>query len=156
MSSVYVRTVRSSPHRDVSETWATIIDLIANREEDRAVLNAIAGEAASIIADRAPLKAAIVLSCDGPQTRIRCTYDEAALDGSGENEATLGYDPLAGNWHVSLPCQSDDIEWLTKAIAAKTARVTVRDMNESATTEKAEAALDAGELKPNLEEMLKS
>ena len=52
----------------------------------RAELLAVAGIAASIIADQAPRDAAIVVTCDGPRTRIYCLYDEDAIDGAEANE----------------------------------------------------------------------
>ncbi len=69
MTTVVRRTFGSTPHRDAGETWRAIIDLLtqgktgAKRDE----LLAVHGVASSIIADKAPKDAAIVVSCDGPR-----------------------------------------------------------------------------------------
>ena len=57
-----------------------------------------------MIADHGPGDAAIMVTCDGPRTRIYCLYDDDAIDGSDAKEDALGFDPLNGDWRVSLPC----------------------------------------------------
>ena len=79
-------------------------------------LLAVDGLAASIIADQAPKDAAIVVTCDGPRTRIYCLYDDDAIDGSDANEDALGFDPLKGDWRMSLPCLADDLAWVQAAL----------------------------------------
>lgn len=59
---------------------------------------------------------------------IYCTYDEDAIDGSDENENALTYDPLNGEWNMSLPCHSDDIDWVTSALQKHSSRITARDV----------------------------
>lgn len=129
-TTVASRLIRSSPHRDTVATWAKIVDLLtkgkagAAREE----LLSIEGVASSIIADQSPKDAAIVVKCNGPRTRIYCLYDEAAIDGSDAKEDALGYDPLEGDWSVSLPCTTDDLPWVERALKAKSSRISARDM----------------------------
>jgi len=89
----------------------------------------VEGVAASIISDKAPQDSAIVVSCDGPQTRVYCLYDEAALDESDAKEDALGYEPLKGNWAVSLPCTEADLAWVQRSLKAKSSRITARDMS---------------------------
>ena len=69
------------------------------------------------------------MTCDGPRTRVYCLYDEDAIDGSDAKEDSLGYDPLEGDWAVSLPCPKDDLAWVERALSAKSKRITVRDMS---------------------------
>lgn len=132
MTTVASRIVRSSPYRDTSATWEVIVELLTRgkNNDTRAELMAIAGIASSIVAERAPKDAAIVATCDGPRTRIYCLYDEDALDGSDANEEPLGYEPLKGDWKLSLPCAEDDLAWVQRALKTKTTRVTARDMSE--------------------------
>ena len=128
MATVSRRTFRSSPHRDAGATWSAIVDLVSTPgSEARAALDDVAGIAASVIADRTCSSSPIVVSCEGPQTRIYCLYDVDAVDGSDANEDTLGYDPLKGEWSVSLPCQADDLDWVSAALARKGKRVIARD-----------------------------
>lgn len=132
MSTVASRKFRSTPHRDSMDTWLAIVDLLTRgeRTEAKDVLLAIKGIAASVIADQAPKDEPIVATCDGPRTRIYCIYDEDAIDGTGENEASLGYDPLNGDWAVSLPCQVSDLRWVQAALKAHGDRITARSIND--------------------------
>jgi hypothetical protein len=103
MTTVASRIFRSTPHRDCHDTWLAITDILTQGRtgDARAELLAAACIAASTIADQAPRDAAIVVTCDGPRTRIYCLYDENAIDGEDANEDALGFDPLKGDWRVS-------------------------------------------------------
>lgn len=130
MTTIASRTFRSSPHRDAVETWTAIVDLLTQGKlgDARRELLAVVGIASSIITDQAPKEAPIVVTCDGPRTRIYCLYDEDALDGSAAHEASLGFDPLDGEWKVSLPCQKDDLSWVQNALKKHSSRITARDL----------------------------
>lgn len=114
------RTFRSTPHRSAMETWNAIVELLTRGKsgEARTELLAVTGVASSVIADQFARDEAIVVTCVGPRTRIYCTYDEKALDGSDAAEDALGFDPLDGKWHVSLPCSNDDLAWVQGALKA--------------------------------------
>lgn len=148
MTTVVRRTFRSTPHREALETWHAIVDLLTPGRAGaaRAELLAVTGTAASIVADQAPRDAAIVVTCDGPRTRIYCLYDDDAIDGTDASEDPLGYDPLQGDWHVSLPCLADDLDWVKAALKKHSTRITARDSAESITPESSEAATKAGAL----------
>lgn len=117
----------------------------------------VSGIASSIIAEQAPKDAAIVVTCDGPRTRIYCLYDEDAIEDGDAKEDELGYDPLKGLWAISLPCPKDDLDWVQQALKAKSSRITARDMaqklGEGAEASKA-AAADG--LTLNVDKFLKS
>lgn len=159
MSTVASRVVRSSPYRNTGDTWAVIIDLLTQGKdgESRKELHSVSGIASSIIAERGPKDAAIVVTCDGPRTRIYCLYDEAAVEGGDAKEDNLGYEPLKGQWAISLPCPEDDLEWVQRALKAKSSRITARDMTqrlgEDAAAGKAAAS---GGLTLNVDKFLKS
>ncbi len=148
MTTVVRRTFGSTPHRDAGETWRAIVDLLtqgktgAKRDE----LLAVHGVASSIIADKAPKDAAIVVACDGPRTRIYCVYDEDATDGSDANEDALGFDPLDGDWRVSLPCEADDLAWVQGALKKHSERITARDSSETTKAETASSSEGAAAL----------
>lgn len=133
MNTVASRTVRSTPQRDAHETWTAIVDLLTHGRTGaaRTELMAVAGIAASIIADQAPRDAAIIVTCEGPRTRIYCLYDDNAIDGSDAQEDALGFDPLNGDWHLSLPCLADDLAWVASALKKYSTRITVRDSAET-------------------------
>lgn len=129
MSTVASRTFASTPKRDAAETWAAIVDLLTQGRNGRArhELLAVSGVAASIIADQAPNDAPIVVTCDGPRTRIYCVYDDDAIEGSDANEDVLGFDPLQGDWRVSLPCPKDDLSWVQGALKKHSTHITARE-----------------------------
>jgi hypothetical protein len=126
--TVVSRTFRSIPHRDASATWHTIVERLTQGKSgpSKAELLAVTGIAASIITERAPNDHAIVVTCEGPRTRIYCTYDDDAVDGSGANEDVLGFDPLKGDWKLSLPCPEDDLAWVQAALKKQGDRITAR------------------------------
>lgn len=134
MTTVARRIVRSSPHRDAHTTWVAIVDLLTSGKAGhsaRAELLAVAGTAASVVSDQAPKDVPIVVTCDGPRTRIYCLYDDDALDGSGAEEDSLGFDPLKGEWFVSLPCPVDDLTWVQSSLKAHSTRITARGPEEA-------------------------
>lgn len=147
MITVVRRTFRSTPHRDAHATWTAIVDLLTQGKaaSAKAELTAVAGIAASVIADQAPKDAPIVVTCDGPRTRIYCIYDDDAIDGADANEDPFGFDPLKGNWRVSLPCPAEDLAWVQSALKQHSSRITARDRDapvstvEPTTAAKAEA-----------------
>src|SRR6266850_5663350 len=110
MTTVASRVVRSIPHRDTISTWEAIVALLTRGKDGsaRKELVSVTGVASAIIAEQAPKESAIVVTCDGPRTRVYCLYDEDAIDGSDAKEDALGYDPLEGEWAMSLPCSKDD------------------------------------------------
>lgn len=136
MSTVASRTFKSTPERDAARTWTAIVDLLTQGKigAARAELLAVAGIAASVIADQAPKEAAIIVTCDGPRTRIYCLFDDDAVEGSDANEDALGFDPLKGDWRVSLPCLADDLVWVQSALKKQSTRITARDIDEAQTS----------------------
>jgi hypothetical protein len=126
---VVSRTFRSTPHRDAQETWLAIVDLLTQGRSGsaRTELLAVAGIASSVVADQAPKDAAIIVTCEGPRTRVYCLYDDEAIDGGDANEDALGFDPLNGDWHLSLPCLADDLAWMQEALRKHSSRITARD-----------------------------
>lgn len=147
MSTVTRRDFLSIPHRDAHATWLAIVGLLttgASGASAREELMAVAGIASSAIADQGPRAVPIVVTCNGPQTRVYCHYDDDALDESNGNEAPLGFDPLKGEWHVSLPVAQEDLAWVTSALEAKSKRVVARDQAEGAKVPEARRQESAG------------
>ena len=137
MTTVARRTFSSTPQRDSHQTWTAIVDLLTrgNTGAARSELLAVAGVAASVIADQAPKDAPIVVTCDGPRTRIYCLYDDDAIDGADATEDPLGFDPLKGDWRLSLPCLAEDLAWVQGALKQHSNRVTARDLATAVSTD---------------------
>lgn len=143
MATVIRRTFRSSPFRNTHDTWMAIVELLTGGKstEARKALVAVAGVAASCIADQSPRSAPIIVTCDGPRTRIYCLYDEGALEGADAQEGALGFDALNGDWSVSIPCHKDELSWVVGALAEHSARITARDMESGLATDEKTAAI---------------
>lgn len=135
MSTIIRRTIRSIPHRTATQTWERIVEILTRGKPHNAKseLLSVTGAAASIITEMAPRDAAIVVTCDGPRTRVYCSYDDDAIDASDSNEESIGFDPLEGDWRVSLPCLPEDLDWVQKALKAKSSRITARDKKDTIT-----------------------
>lgn len=133
MTTIANRIIRSSPMRDAMQTWSVIVDLLTQGDDGsaRTELLSISGIASSIIADRSPEGAAITITCDGPRTRFYCLYDDDALCEDNAKEEPLGYDPINGDWAVSLPCVQEDLSWVQAALSKITTRITARDMSQT-------------------------
>lgn len=147
MSPVASRTFVSSPQRDARATWTAIVALLTQGKQDsaRKEFLAVAGIAASTIADHAPKDHPIIVTCDGPRTRIYCIYDDDAIEGTDANEGSLGFDALNGDWRVSLPCAGDDLSWVQQALKKHSTRITARGPDDEAVpaNQKATNASDA-------------
>jgi hypothetical protein len=145
VSTVASRTFRSNPQRNALQTWTVIVDLLTQGKANaaRTELLAVAGVAASVIAEQAPKDAAIVVTCDGPRTRIYCLYDDDAIDGADANEDVLGFDPLKGEWRVSLPCPADDLAWVQGALKKHSGRITARDLGAAVSADESTSAAKA-------------
>lgn len=159
MTTVVSRTFRSTPHRSGGETWSAIVDLLTRGCESTAAteLRSVAGVAASLIVDHAIASAPIVVTCSGPRIRIYCVHDDDALDDSTANEGPLGFDPLEGDWRVSLPCNSEDLAWVTSSLKALSMRITARDAAEGIVVSESmqQSANSVPELTVNAKEFLK-
>lgn len=130
--TVVRRTFKSTPAREASETWRAITAFLLRNGDGsaRIELDAVAGIASSLIADRAPRDSSITVICSGPRTRIYCVYDDDAISGDDVNEDAVGFDPLHGEWSISLPCAAEDLSWTQRALAQHSKRITARDLSD--------------------------
>jgi hypothetical protein len=131
--TVVRRDVASIPHRDAGATWKAIVDLLGAGGGDaakRRELMSVAGVICSAIADQAMRDSPIVVTCDGPRTRIYCCYDDDTLDDSDRNEGPLGFDALKGEWQLSVPVAKEDLTWVQAALKVKSTRVIARDKDQ--------------------------
>lgn len=158
-TTVASRDFRSVPHRDAAATWAAIVDLLTAGGKDaekRTELLSVSGVASSAIADQGPRDSPIVVTCDGPRTRIYCSYDDDAMDDSSSNEATLGFDALNGNWQVSLPVAEEDLAWVQAALKKHSNRIVARDKDTGIEVEQKSQAAASGALVLDVEGFMKS
>lgn len=130
--TVVRRTFKSTPAREASETWRSITAFLLRNGDGsaRAELEAVAGIASSLIADQAPRDSSITVICSGPRTRLYCAYDDDAIGGDDVNEDAVGFDPLHGDWFISLPCAAEDLSWTQRALAQHSNRITARNLSD--------------------------
>lgn len=158
--TVVARTFCSIPKRSALETWTAIVALLAPKagSEARRELQSVAGIASSLITREAMNSPTVVYGC-GPRVRIYCVYNEDAITGDAANENKLAFDATDGDWHMSLACPADDLDWVVGALAKKTKRITARDQSEAVESEDSSQALKAagngGTASINMEGFLK-
>ena len=93
-------------------------------------VDAIAGIASSLIAGETMRDSPIVVHGVGPRLRVYCLYGEPAIFGEGSSEETLAWCPTDGDWAMSLPCLPDDLDWVRRALARRSLRITARDWSD--------------------------
>jgi hypothetical protein len=126
--TVYARRIASVPARSAVETWSAVVELIAPDPSSsaRSDLAAAAGIAHSVIASE--VEGPFVLFGEGPRVRVYCVYGDDALLDDDVNENPLPHDPTEGDWHLSMPCPPEDLEWVQRKLVSST-RVSARDEN---------------------------
>lgn len=152
------RDFRSVPHRDAAATWSEIVALVtasASSDDARNELMSVSGIAASVIADQAAKDSPIVVTCEGPRTRIYCIYDDDSLDESGCNESKLGFDATKGNWQLSLPVHEEDLDWVKSALEKLTTRVVARDASTGIKVEAGEKSAASAEVSIDMERFMR-
>lgn len=142
--TVVARTFCSIPKRSALETWAAIVALLAPKagSEARRELESVVGIASSLITRESMNSPIVVYGC-GPRVRIYCAYNEDAITGDAANENKLAFNATDGDWHMSLPCPADDLDWVVGALAKKTKRITARDQGEALEAEDSSQASKA-------------
>jgi hypothetical protein len=122
------RDVSSIPLRSASETWDAIVDLVTGRgSKDVRQLQDAVGVIGSIIADEHPGNCAIVLEGVGAQLRIYCRYGARAIE-EGTKVDALTWNPTAGDWTMHVPCDAENIAWVSASLARTSARIKVFDV----------------------------
>jgi len=126
--TVIARRFASTPARSAGETWERIVALISCAgSEPRGELEAVAGIAASIIADETPRESPIVVTGEGPRLRVYCVYGEDAIVGDDCDESALTCNPTEGEWCLFLPCSAEDMDWVKRALEQGSTRVRAYD-----------------------------
>ena len=132
------RDVSSIPFRSASDTWQLIIDLITGSgSKDIQQLRVATGVLGSIITDEHPATRAIMLEGVGPQLRIYCRYGMKAVEEGGDVDS-LTWNPTAGDWTMHVPCDKENMEWVTKSLATCSPRIRVFDVAETDRAEEEE------------------
>jgi hypothetical protein len=135
-ATVIARSVASTPKRSASETWAVIVGIIAPdpNHPARDELSRVSTVAASVISADAPKIDAIVVHGGGPRVRIYCLYNDDAITDGNATEDPVRQEVLGDGWKMSLPCEEDDLEWITRELKKVSTRVTARKLGDELET----------------------
>jgi hypothetical protein len=151
--TVVARRIVSIPARSARETWDTIVALIAPdpKSDARRDLAAVGGVICSVITDEALREDALVVYGEGPRVRIYCLYGDEAMEGDGASESALGFTPTVNDWRMSVPCFSDDLEWVSQALARRSSRVTARAVGTELDTDERPDSAEASRGTPKID-----
>jgi hypothetical protein len=84
----------------------------------------------SIITDEHPSSRPILLEGVGPQLRIYCRYGLKAVE-EGSSVDRLNWNPTAGDWTMHVPCDDENIEWVSTSLARTSPRIKVFDVEDA-------------------------
>jgi hypothetical protein len=73
----------------------------------------------------------------GAQLRIYCRYGMKAVEEGGNVDA-LTWNPTAGDWTMHVPCDKENIDWVTESLAESAPRIKVFDVAEADRAEEEE------------------
>lgn len=157
MATIVVRKIASTPVRTASQTWEKIIALLApdDKSPARAELMAASGIGASVIASEATAADAIVVHGDGPRIRIYCLFGDDAIVGDGVNEDSLVSVPTVGEWEMSIPCPTEDLDWVQKKLKSCSSRMTARAVGSDVLDQTKNLSAKSVETAVDLEEFFK-
>ena len=116
--SVIARRVAASPARTATQAWAVVTDVLFSEWASPPRLDAAVGAASSSIADGLPRTAPFVLTGAGPRVRVYCLYGDDAIEGDDANESPIDLDGTDADWTLWLPCDADDLDWVTESLAS--------------------------------------
>lgn len=137
------RDISSIPQRSAHDTWQQIIALVTGPDSrDKNQLTAASGVMASIITDEHPAASPIVLEGVGAQLQLYCRYGIKAVE-EGSTVDALNWNPTAGDWTMHVPCDSDNLSWVTASLAKTSPRIRIFDVAEEPAEERSEAAASA-------------
>lgn len=144
------RDIASIPKRSASQTWSTITDLITGPDSvDAKTLTAAASIMESLITDEHPGKYPITIKGVGNRLVIYLAFNEDAMEVDSSVDS-LNWNPTAGQWTMTAPCDPEDAAWMNKALQERAPRITVHDVNTPpADEDDTEAASKARTLKVN-------
>ena len=89
----------------------------------------VSGVASSIIAEHAAKDAAIVVNVRWTtHAHLLPATTKTPSKAATRRRTRSATTPSRVTWAISLPCPKDDLEWVQRALKAKSSRITARDM----------------------------
>lgn len=136
--NITAKHIAATPKRTAIEVWQVLYGMISEASSPaRQVLTAAGGVAAAIISDEVVKDTPIVLTGSGPRLRFYCVYGEDAVSGDNCNEEPLINCPTINDWHVYLPCNADDLSWVSTTLESISPHITAYNKDKVLDIEKA-------------------
>jgi hypothetical protein len=132
MTTIVARRFAATPQRTGVETWTAIAKLLSSESsEARKDLEAVAGIMASIIVGETPAQHPFIVTGNGPRLRVYCVYGQDAITGEDCNEDSLSWIPADGDWKMLVPCEPEEVDWLTQALRKHSSRMKASDITDN-------------------------
>lgn len=123
------RDIASIPKRSAAQSWSVITDLITGPDSvDAKTLTAAASIMESLITDEHPGKCPIIIKGVGNRLVIYLAFNEDAMEANFSVDK-LNWNPTAGQWSMTAPCDPEDVAWMNKALQERAPRISVHDVN---------------------------
>ncbi|MCY3537680.1 MAG: hypothetical protein OXI08_09360 [Cyanobacteria bacterium MAG IRC4_bin_6] len=127
------RDVASIPARSAKETWQAIVSLVIGSDTvDREQLDAASSIIESLLVDELASEIPIVFSGVGPRLVIYCLYGSKAVEASFDIDP-LSFNPTAGDWQATAPCEPEDVQWMNASLKAQAPRISVHEADQAPT-----------------------
>ena len=124
------RDVSSIPLRSAEETWDRIIDLVTGADSlDHDQLLAARAVIASLIADELYSDHPLTWFGVGPRLVVYLRYGADAVQAGGDVDE-LAWNPTAGDWHLRVPCDAENLAWAREGLHEKAPRIELREPGE--------------------------
>ena len=142
MTTLIARRFAATPQRTGSETWRAILDLIASGDSDsRRELEGVSGIIAGVIVSEILKDHPLVISGNGPRLRVYCVYGQDAVTGEDCSEDALSWNPTDGDWAMLVPCEPEDIQWMSGALTKRSSRIGLYDITDDSRAQQNVAAV---------------
>lgn len=124
------RDIASVPVRTGAETWSEIVALITRPDSvDVDQLTAAASVMASLLSEDHYSKHPLTLKGDGHRLVIYGAYGSDAVT-QGTEVAALDWNPTGKSWTLHVPCEPEDLDWVTTTLKTRAPRLAVHALGD--------------------------
>lgn len=139
------RDIASVPVRTGAETWSEIIALITRPDSiDAGQLTAAASVMASLLSEDHYAKHPLTLKGDGHRLVIYGAYGADAVT-RGAEVAPLDWNPTGKAWTLNVPCEPEDLDWVTQTLKTRAPRLAVHVLGSGPTDTEQDASTAAND-----------
>ena len=137
------RDIASVPVRTGAETWSEIVALVTRPDSvDVDQLTAAASVMASLLSEDHYSKYPLTLKGDGHRLVIYGAYGADAVT-QGTEVASLDWNPTGKSWTLHVPCEAEDLDWVTTTLKTRAPRLAVHALGDGPTESEGDASAAA-------------